>query len=63
MLIKNVVGICETMLAELRATHRHPAPVREMTVCEVFQLSGADEWDSLRTRFRDPADASRVAAE
>src|SRR5215472_4658504 len=49
LLIKNVVGICERMLDELRATHRHPAPVREMTVRETFQLWGADEWDALRT--------------
>src|SRR5437868_420161 len=63
LLIKNVVGICETMLDELRTTHRHPAPVREMTVRETFQLWGADEWDALRTRFRDPADARREAAE
>jgi 2-methylisocitrate lyase-like PEP mutase family enzyme len=63
LLIKNVVGICETMLDELRATHRHPVPVREMTVRETFQLWGADEWDALRTRFRDPADARREAAE
>ncbi len=63
LLIKNVVGICEKMLAELRATHRHPAPVREMTVRETFQLWGADEWDALRTRFRDPAEPRRDAAE
>src|SRR5213075_3130 len=63
LLIKNVVGICEKMLDDLRATHRHPAPVREMTVRETFQLWGADEWDALRTRFRDPADARREAAE
>jgi hypothetical protein len=25
-----------------------------MTVREVFQLSGADEWDALRSRFRTP---------
>jgi 2-methylisocitrate lyase-like PEP mutase family enzyme len=52
LLIKNVVGICEKMLAELALTRRHPAPVREMTVRETFQLWGADEWDALRTRFR-----------
>jgi 2-methylisocitrate lyase-like PEP mutase family enzyme len=52
LLIKNVVGICEQMLAELAATRRHPSPVREMTVRDVFQLSGADEWDALRRRFR-----------
>jgi 2-methylisocitrate lyase-like PEP mutase family enzyme len=55
LLIKNVVGICEQMLSELAATRRHPAPVREMTVREVFQLSGADEWDALRSRFRREA--------
>jgi 2-methylisocitrate lyase-like PEP mutase family enzyme len=53
LLIKNVVGICEQMLSELAATRRHPAPVREMTVRETFQLWGADEWDALRTRFRN----------
>ncbi len=53
LLIKNIVGICETMLAELAATRRHPKPVREMTVRETFQLWGADEWDALRTRFRE----------
>jgi 2-methylisocitrate lyase-like PEP mutase family enzyme len=63
LLIKNVVGICEKMLDDLHTTHRHPAPVREMTVHETFQLWGADEWDALRTRFRDPADARREAAE
>src|SRR5690349_267068 len=52
LLIKNVVGICEKMLGELATTRRHPAPVREMTVRETFQLWGADEWDALRTRFR-----------
>jgi 2-methylisocitrate lyase-like PEP mutase family enzyme len=55
LLIKNVVGICEKMLAELAATRRHPMPVKEMTVQEVFQLSGADEWDALRTRYRGEA--------
>jgi 2-methylisocitrate lyase-like PEP mutase family enzyme len=53
LLIKNVVGICEQLLAELAATRRHPAPVREMTVRETFALWGADEWDALRSRFRD----------
>lgn len=53
MLIKNVVGICERMLAELARSRRHPPPVREMAVREVFQLMGADDWDALRTRFRD----------
>jgi 2-methylisocitrate lyase-like PEP mutase family enzyme len=52
LLLKNVIGICEEMLGELAATRRHPPPVKEMTVREMFQLSGADEWDALRTKFR-----------
>lgn len=44
------------MLADLAATRRHPAPVREMTVRETFELSGADEWDALHSRFRTPSD-------
>jgi 2-methylisocitrate lyase-like PEP mutase family enzyme len=52
LLIKNVVGICDRMLAELKATRRHPPPVEEMTVPEMFRRFGADDWDALRTRFR-----------
>jgi len=56
LLIKTVVGICEQALAELKSTGRHPPLPKEMTVREVFQLSGADEWDALRTAFRDAAE-------
>jgi hypothetical protein len=54
LLIKSVVGICDKMLSELRATHRHPPPIEEMTVPEMFQRFGADEWGSLRERFCSP---------
>ena len=52
VLIKGVVGICEKMLSELKATHRHPPPIKEMTVPDMFRRFGADEWDALRERFR-----------
>jgi 2-methylisocitrate lyase-like PEP mutase family enzyme len=52
LLIKSVVGICDRMLAELKASHRYPPPVKEITVPQMFQRFGADEWDALRTRFR-----------
>jgi len=61
LLIKNVVGICDRMLADLKATHCHPPPVEEMTVPEMFRRFGADDWDALRTRFRDAP--ARNAAE
>jgi 2-methylisocitrate lyase-like PEP mutase family enzyme len=62
LLIKSVVGICDQMLAELKANHRHPSPVKEITVPEMFRRFGADEWDALRDRFRS-APAAREAAE
>src|SRR5437660_3929581 len=61
LLIKSVVGICDQMLAELKRSHRHPMPVKEITVPEMFRRFGADEWDALRTRFR--AAPTRDAAE
>jgi len=62
LLIKSVVGICDQMLAELKASHRHPLPVKEITVPEMFRRFGADEWDALRDRFR-PTPTAREAAE
>jgi 2-methylisocitrate lyase-like PEP mutase family enzyme len=54
LLIKSVVGICDKILSEFTATHRHPPPIEEMTVPEMLQRFGADEWDSLRECFRSP---------
>jgi 2-methylisocitrate lyase-like PEP mutase family enzyme len=62
LLMKCVVGICEEKLAELKAIQRHPVPPKEMTVREMFQRVGADEWDARRTLFR-PAAPTRDAAE
>jgi 2-methylisocitrate lyase-like PEP mutase family enzyme len=62
LLLKSVIGICEQALNSLKATHRHPPLLKEMTVREAFQISGADEWDALRTAFRNPGE-KREAAE
>jgi 2-methylisocitrate lyase-like PEP mutase family enzyme len=62
LLLKSVVGICEQALTEMKSSGRHPPLLKEMTVREAFQISGADEWDALRTRFREP-EAKRDAAE
>src|SRR5262249_51712702 len=62
LLIKNVVGICDKVLSELKTTHRHPAPIKEMTLPEMFRRFGADEWDARRERFRSTS-ATRQAAE
>jgi 2-methylisocitrate lyase-like PEP mutase family enzyme len=52
LLIKCVVGVCEQKLAELKALHHHPLPPTEMTVRDMFQRVGADEWDARRSQFR-----------
>jgi 2-methylisocitrate lyase-like PEP mutase family enzyme len=61
LLLKAVIGACDEMLAQLKATHMHPTPRSDMTVRQAFNRVGADEWDALRTRFRDTAE--RRAAE
>jgi 2-methylisocitrate lyase-like PEP mutase family enzyme len=55
LLLKAVIGACDDVLAELKATHVHPVPRHDMTVREAFNRVGADEWDALRNRFRQPA--------
>src|SRR5215472_2173237 len=60
LLLKAVIGACDEMLAQLKATHVHPVPRSDMTVRKAFNRVGADEWDTLRTRFRD-AEQRRAA--
>ncbi len=60
LLLKAAIGACDDVLAELKASHMHPAPRRGMTVREAFNRVGAREWDVLRTKFRD-AEARKAA--
>ncbi len=60
LLLKAVIGACDEVLTELKATHVHPIPRNDMTVRDAFNRVGADDWDALRTRFRDP-EQSRAA--
>jgi 2-methylisocitrate lyase-like PEP mutase family enzyme len=60
LLLKAVIGACDEALKELKATHVHPVPRNDMTVRDAFNRVGADDWDALRTRFRDP-EQSRAA--
>jgi hypothetical protein len=52
-----VLGTCDAMLAELKRTNVHPVPASDMTVRQVFNRFGAEEWETYRTRFRDAAPA------
>jgi len=54
ILFKNVIGICDEALRELRETGRHPTPGAGLNVREVFDRVGAGEWDARRTAFRSP---------
>jgi 2-methylisocitrate lyase-like PEP mutase family enzyme len=55
VLLKTIYGACDAALAALKETHRHPTPLFDSEVKEGFRRFGADEWDAMRTRFRDPA--------
>ena len=57
VLLKTVYGACDAALAALRETHRHPTPLFDASVRDNFRRFGADEWDALRTRFREEAPA------
>lgn len=53
VLLKTVYGACDAALAALKETHRHPTPLFDASVRDAFRRFGADEWDVLRTRFRE----------
>jgi 2-methylisocitrate lyase-like PEP mutase family enzyme len=55
MLFKAVIGICDSLLAQLRSQRRHPRIDGEMTVRDAFRRVGADEWDAVSERFRSDA--------
>ena len=63
VLLKTVYGACDAALAALRDTRRHPTPLFDSSVRDAFRRFGADEWDALRTRFREgTADQPAVEA-
>ena len=62
MLFKTVITSCDAALAELKSSMQHPPIAGNMTVRQTFQRMGADEWDALRTRFRDDQ-TTKAAAE
>lgn len=53
LLFKNVIGVCDQALRELRDTGRHPTPGAGLNVGQVFARVGAAEWDARRTLFRE----------
>ncbi len=53
----------DAVLAVVKETHQPPSAVGKMRVADRFRRFGSDEWDALRTRFRDqPAEPAGKAA-
>ena len=65
LLFQTAVAAFDAVLAEVKAARRHPD--MKVSLKEKFRRMGSDEWDALRTRFREDAGASgggvRTAAE
>lgn len=55
MLFKAVIGTCDNVLADLKSQGKHPVPAGDMNIKAGFARVGANEWDPLRERFRDPS--------
>ena len=54
LLLGAVMEACDAALLTLKETHQPPSMVGGLNVRDRFRRFGADEWDALRTRFRDP---------
>jgi 2-methylisocitrate lyase-like PEP mutase family enzyme len=52
LLFKAVIGICDTMLKQMKEMERHPRLDTDMTVRDAFRRVGADEWDAVSERVR-----------
>lgn len=59
LLFAGVIGCCEELLTELR-TGVLPAPPKDLSPHEAFARFRADDWDSLRDRYRDPSKAAAM---
>ena len=56
LLFQTAVPAFDAVLAEVKATQRHPD--MKVSIKEKFRRMGSDEWDALRTRFREEGGAS-----
>lgn len=64
LLFKAVIGVCDAMLAQLKAAGQHPVLDTNMTVGDAFRRLGAEEWDAVSQRFRtaEPSASQRSQA-
>ena len=52
LLFRGVIGCCEELLAQVKKGV-FPAPPKDLSPHEAFARFGAEEWDSLRERYRE----------
>jgi len=57
LLLSTIMMACDEVLRQVRETDAPPSSKGVPPVRERFRRWGADEWDALRTRFRDPVAA------
>ena len=57
LLFQTAVPAFDAVLAEVKATRRHPD--MKVSIKEKFRRMGSDEWDALRTRFNSGATMGR----
>ena len=60
-LLLSVFGACDTALTALRETRKPLAAGGGPPMTERFRRMGAEEWDAIRTRFRDPVSTEKAA--
>ena len=61
LLLSTVMTACDAVLASVRETDRPPSSAGQTKVGDRFRRFGADEWNALRTRFRDVREAQAAA--
>jgi len=54
VLLANVVAVCDDTLAAIKAQGRHPDPMGNLTLKQMFGRFGADEWDRIRAAYDMP---------
>ncbi len=61
LLLSAVMAACDAILQTVRNTDRPPASAGQMRIADRFRRFGSDEWDALRTRFREPSQVDAAA--
>ena len=53
VLFRNIITMCDETLRSLKETGEYPAETQK-SPRDTFRRFGADEWDEIRTRYREP---------